>query len=62
MAKFADDVRTWHFDDTAEGELCMDPVWVDNDVVPAFICARLMTDGYVVRPHVGKSYIRVRAG
>lgn len=54
MAKLADNVHTWQFDHSAE--LRMDPVWTDNDVVPAFVCARLTTDGYIFRPHVNRRY------
>ncbi|KAI9830109.1 MAG: hypothetical protein M1826_005103 [Phylliscum demangeonii] len=39
MAKLADDVRTWSFDDAHP--FCMSSVWTgQGDVVPAFVCAR----------------------
>lgn len=56
MVRVADNVHTWHFNDPAGPELLMDLIWTDDDVVPAFICARLSADGYVVRPHVDRNY------
>ncbi|KAI9793443.1 MAG: hypothetical protein M1816_000337 [Peltula sp. TS41687] len=58
MVKIADNVHSWHFNDPAGPELRMDPIWTchDGDVVPAFICARLTSDGYVIRPRVDREY------
>lgn len=59
MIKLADNVQTWHFDDPAGAELRTDAVWRsrdDDDVVPAFVPARLTSDGYAFRPHVDGRY------
>lgn len=54
MAKLANNVQTWPFSEAAE--VCMIPVWKAEDVVPAFVCARLTSDGYAVRPKVDRTY------
>lgn len=54
MAKLADNVHTWHFEHLAE--LRMNPVWTGEDAVPAFVCAHLTSDGYVVRPRIDREY------
>lgn len=59
MIKLADNVQTWHFDDPAGAELRMEAVWRacdDDDVVPAFVPARLTSDGYAFRPRVDSRY------
>lgn len=54
MGKLADNVQTWHFDHSAE--VRMQPVWTDEDVVPAFVSACLTSDGYAIRPQISWGY------
>lgn len=56
MIRLANDVSTWHFDEPDGPELLMDPLWFGDDVVPVFICARLTSNGQIVRPRIGRNY------